>query len=210
MLHHATRHVAPAVRRPPGAAGLSGSSSVARSWRCRAHAAWALSPSPRHPLRCPMVRRVGGLLIDAALGEGRQLLVGGLFLVERLLQQIRGLVVAHRARPGHQRAVCGHLVVLGTLAGGNQARVHRRLVEVLLHDRLAFLDDAGNAVAVLAAHLLLEALEHLFQALDVSARLLEVRLERRAQLGRCSPPSPASAAPSSAAFRRRRCRAVHP
>ena len=81
-------------------------------------------------------------------------------------------------RPRDQRAVGRHLVVLGALAGGNQAGVHRRLVEVLLHDRLAFLDDAGDAVAVLAAHLFVEAREHLLEPLDLALRLLEVGLER--------------------------------
>ena len=85
--------------------------------------------------------------------------------------------------------------MLGALAGGDQAGVHRRVVEVLLHDRLAFLDDAGDAVAVLAARLLVEAPEHLLQPLDLPAGLLEVRLERLAQLGRASPPWPSSAAP---------------
>jgi hypothetical protein len=41
--------------------------------------------------------------------------------------------------------------VLGALAGGDQAGVHRGLVEVLFHDRLAFFDDSGDAVAVFAA-----------------------------------------------------------
>ena len=98
--------------------------------------------------------------------------------------RLGGLVVAHAPRPGDERAVRGHLVVLGALAGGNQTRVHRGIVEVLFHDRLAFFDDPGDAVAVLAAHFLVEALEHLLEPLDVSARLLEMRLERRAQIRR--------------------------
>ena len=49
------------------------------------------------------------------------------------------------------------------------------VVEVLFHDRLAFLDDPGDAVAVLAAHLLVEAREHLLQALDLPLGFLEVR-----------------------------------
>ena len=72
------------------------------------------------------MRRVGGALIDAALGQSGELLVGGLFLVERLLQEPRRLGVSHRLRPRDQRAVGRHLVVLGALPGGNQARIHRR------------------------------------------------------------------------------------
>ena len=117
-----------------------------------------------------------------ALGERRELLVGRLLLVERLLEQVRRFRVAHGLRPRDQRPVGRHFVVFRALPGGNQAGVHRRLIEVLFHDRLALFDDAGDAVAVLPAHLLLEALEHLFEALDLSLRLFEMRLERLAQL----------------------------
>src|SRR5690349_12468685 len=56
------------------------------------------------------MRAAGGLFVDAAFGQRRQLLVGGLLLVEDLLQQIGGVVVAHRLGPRDQRAVGGHLV----------------------------------------------------------------------------------------------------
>ena len=130
------------------------------------------------------MRRVGRFLIDAVLGERRQLLVRGLFLLEVLLEQFGRFVVAHDLRPRDERPVRRHLVVLGALAGRDQAGVHRRVVELLLHDRLALLDDAGNAVAVLALDLFVEAGKHALEALDLTARLLEMSLERRAQLGR--------------------------
>ena len=82
-----------------------------------------------------------------------------------------------KSRPGDQRAVGRDLVVLGPLAGGDQARVHRRLIEVLFHNRLAFFDDAGNAFAVLATNLLREPFEDLFQPLDLTLRFLEVRFK---------------------------------
>ena len=75
--------------------------------------------------------------------------------------------------------------MLGALARGNQAGVHRGLVELLFHDRLAFLDDAGDAVTVLALHLLVEAGKHLLQAADLATRFLEMRLECVAQFLRC-------------------------
>src|SRR3954468_21978568 len=53
--------------------------------------------------------RVSGGLIDAALSQGRKLLVGGLFLVERLLQELRHLGVAHRLGPRDQRPIRRHL-----------------------------------------------------------------------------------------------------
>ena len=71
-------------------------------------------------------------------------------------------------RPGDQRAVRCHLVMLGALPRGDQACVHRRVIEVFFHDRLAFLDDAGNARTVLAARLLIEQLEHALEARDVA------------------------------------------
>ena len=123
---------------------------------------------------------MGGIrraLIDAAFGEPGQFLVGRLLFVERLLQELCGFGVAHRLRPRDERAVGGHLVVLRSLAGSNQAGVHRGLIEVFCHDRVAFFDDAGDAVAVFAAGLLVESLEHLFEALNLPAGLLEVRFE---------------------------------
>ena len=75
--------------------------------------------------------------------------------------------------------------MLGALPGGDQTGIHRLVIEVLFHDRFAFLDDAGDAVAMLAAHLLTEALEDPFEAFDLALRLLEMGFERVAQrLGR--------------------------
>src|SRR4029078_9526758 len=56
--------------------------------------------------------------------------------------------------------------------------------EVLFHHRLAFLDDALDAVAVLAARLFVQALEDLLEAVDVAPRSLEMTLERVSQVGR--------------------------
>jgi hypothetical protein len=72
-------------------------------------------------------------------------------LLERLLEQIGRVVVPEDFGPRDERAVGGHLVVLGALASGDEARVHRGVVEVLFHDRLALFDDPGDAVAMLAS-----------------------------------------------------------
>ena len=61
-----------------------------------------------------------------------ELLVGGLFFVQRLLQQVSGLVVSHGSGPRDERAVGRHLVVLDALRRGDEARVSGRLVEILL------------------------------------------------------------------------------
>ena len=59
------------------------------------------------------------------------------------------------------------------LSRGNQAGVHRGLIEVFFHDGFAFFDDARDPVAVLAAHLLVQAREDMFQPCDLAMRLLK-------------------------------------
>ena len=121
----------------------------------------------------------------------RQLFVRGFFFVERLLQPIGRVGVSHRACPRHQRAVSRHLVMLRPLTGGNQARVHVvSSSKSSFHHRLcSFLDDAGDAVAMLAARLLAKTFEDLFKPLDVSVGLFQMRgkgvaqRRRRCRLG---------------------------
>src|SRR5688500_18470804 len=62
------------------------------------------------------------------------------------------------------------------------AGIHRGLIEVFFHDRLAFLDDAGDALTMLAAYLFVQALEHPLQARDLALRLLKMAFERLTQL----------------------------
>jgi hypothetical protein len=52
------------------------------------------------------------------------------------------------------------------------------------HDRLAFLDDPGDAVAVLAPDLLVEAGEHLLELGDLALRLVAVGQKGLLQLRR--------------------------
>jgi hypothetical protein len=73
--------------------------------------------------------------------------------------------------------------VFCALARRNQAGVHRGVIEVFFHDRFAFFDDAGDAIAVLAAYLFAEALKDLFQPFNLTLGLLEMALERLTQLG---------------------------
>ena len=125
---------------------------------------------------------VSGALIDPALGELRQLFVCGLLLVEVFLQKRRRVSVAHRLCPCDQGAIGCDLVMLRALTRGNQTGVERRIIEVFLHEGLAFFDDARDTFAVLPAHFLLETFEHLFQAFDLTFCLFEMRLERLAQI----------------------------
>src|SRR6185436_204304 len=98
-------------------------------------------------------RRIRGVLVDAVFSERGEFLVGGFLFVERFFEQTHDFLVTERSGPRDQGAVRGHLIMLGALPSGDQARIHGGLVEILLHRVLAFFDDAGNAVAVLAAHL---------------------------------------------------------
>src|SRR4030095_6569109 len=125
------------------------------------------SPTPA-PAGCSLafavfiLLRMGSVrstLVDARLGKRRELLVRRLLLVERLLEKIDRFGVAHGLCPRNQRPISGHLVVLGTLTARDQARIHRGLVEILLHDVVALFDDAGDPVTVFATYFLIEALE---------------------------------------------------
>ena len=129
------------------------------------------------------VRRIGCTLIDATRGQVRELLVGRFFFIQGPLQKLGGLGMPHRLRPGDQGPVGRHLVVLGALTCGNQACIHRGVIEVLFHDRLALFDDAGDAVAMLATDFFVQVLEHLLEPFDLSLRLLQMSLERLPQLG---------------------------
>src|SRR5579872_2899180 len=50
---------------------------------------------------------VGGVDVDLALGDLRELLVGGLLLLQRLVQQVEGRVPAQLLGPGAEGAVGG-------------------------------------------------------------------------------------------------------
>ena len=178
---------AAALARFFGAGALSSSSSSSSSSGCAASAAsWLMPPSAKPDS-----------FLSAAFSSSSV-----------CCSSFGGLGVTHRLRPGDQRAVGRHLVVLGALAGGNQARVHRRVVEVLFHDRLAFFDDAGDAVAVLAADLLVQAREHLLEPLRSAPVSLRDGSRTPAAAPVSSRPSPSWAALWSAASRRRTRRAV--
>jgi hypothetical protein len=57
------------------------------------------------------------------LGDRGQQFVGLLFLRERFVEKLHGIIQAQQFRPGDQRAVAGDLVVLGGLAGGHETGV---------------------------------------------------------------------------------------
>src|SRR5947209_12269061 len=88
------------------------------------------SPNPLSPSLPPTAGRGGwekraggmrasgllqGLDVDRALGELGQLLVRVPLLVERLLQELRRLLLAEVLGPGADATLAGHLVVLDPL-----------------------------------------------------------------------------------------------
>src|SRR4029453_914959 len=107
------------------------------------------------------MRRISCFPVDPVFRKRRQFLIRRFLFLQRFLQKIRSFGMTHRAGPGHQRAVRGHLIMLRPLAASDQAGIHRGFVEVLFHHRFAFIDNARDTVAMFAPHLLVEAPENL-------------------------------------------------
>jgi hypothetical protein len=72
--------------------------------------------------------------------------------------------------------------VLDGLRGGQETGVQRLSALVFGHDLLAFVEDALDRVALLAARGLTDQLEHLLQPLDLAFGLVLMLLERGGQL----------------------------
>ena len=72
--------------------------------------------------------------------------------------------------------------MLDRLRGGEQAGIERGRILVLRHDLLAFIEDALDGIAFLAARGLAEQLEDFLEPLDLPLGLVVVLLECRAKL----------------------------
>src|SRR5690606_30839814 len=104
-------------------------------------------------------------------------------LLQGGVEKPRGVIEAELGGPALQRAVAGDLVMLDRLRGGDQAGVEGRRVLELVHDLLAFGDDALDGVAGLAARRLADDVEHLLETFEMALGLLAMLLEGRFQLG---------------------------
>jgi hypothetical protein len=104
-----------------------------------------------------------GELVDALLGQLRQFLVGGGFLVERLLQQLGGVLAAEAKREGAGRAVAGDFVMLDALGGGDQGGVLNGRVARSLDRFLSFGEQALHGLARLGLGAAAHALEDTLQ-----------------------------------------------
>ena len=107
-----------------------------------------------------------GFLIDLADCEIAQEFVGFPLFLPRLAQQLRRIIHPEFLGPGRQRAVSRHLVVLDRLRGGEQAGIEGRGAFVFVHDLLAFVENAHDGIASLAAGRLAEQFKYLLEALD--------------------------------------------
>src|ERR1700747_2313649 len=103
-------------------------------------------------------------------GGNRQLaqrFVRLLFLRQRLIEKFDRILVTQLISPGFQGAIARNLVMLDRLSRCQKSRVECRSISVLVHDFLAFVEDALDGIALLAARRLAEKLKDLFEAFDL-------------------------------------------
>src|SRR3954466_16271403 len=98
-------------------------------------AAPATGSSGRGPDRGPRSMNGSGrlglsLLIDHRLGELGERIIGRLFLVARLLEELRGVAQVELLALGAQRAIAGNLVVLDRLRRRDKTGIAQRVALV--------------------------------------------------------------------------------
>ena len=92
-------------------------------------------------------RKRGG--VDAILTELGELAVGGLFLGQRLLEELDRLGVAQQFRVRAKAAVRRHLVMLHALRRGNERGIDHASFAILFQDFLPFLEQSFHTLALL-------------------------------------------------------------
>ena len=103
-----------------------------------------------------------------------QFLVSSLFLVENLLEQIAGVLIAQLLCPLAETATGSDLVMFDLLGRADQSRVDRRRAFVLGGDLVAFGQQAVDSLALLSPWRFAEGLEDLLNLADVAFGLSEV------------------------------------
>src|SRR3954447_25584150 len=170
----------------PRRAGEPGSSSLLLEGVTRTHAALRRQVNAADPRPSTFssfwvfISLCGpvGLRICAGFRQLRQKLIGFLLFSERLVEELDRVTHVEVSRPSAQRAVARDFIVLDRLAGGDQTGIEGVTVPKVLHDLLSLLDDAFDRLAGLSRSFLAEHFEHLFQALDMTFRLLAMLQER--------------------------------
>src|SRR5574337_10800 len=149
-----------------------------------------LSPSPSGRALARCLSGAAGatgssrLPVDARSGEPGQKLVGFDLLLQRLVEEVRGLFHAKFVGPGLERPVAGDFIVLHGLPGSDERRIERVGALELVHEFLGLVDDAEDRLAGLAARGLSHLLENLVEALDVLFGRVAMGLESVLELRR--------------------------
>jgi hypothetical protein len=96
--------------------------------------------------------------VDDALGQLREVLVGGAFFVERMLERVGIFVAAERGSIRSSAAVCGDLIVLDALGSRDEGRIQHVRIAIFLQDFFTLLQHAFHSFARLAIDVLPESL----------------------------------------------------
>src|SRR5271166_2184541 len=119
----------------------------------------------------------GGFGIHRGNRKLAQRFVRLLFLRQRLIEQFDRILVPQLVSPGFQGAIARNLVMLDRLSRRQKARVECQSMSVLVHDFLAFVEDALDGIALLAARRLAEKLKDLFEAFNLLFGLVVMLLK---------------------------------
>ena len=96
-------------------------------------------------------RLSGGLVIDLALGDLGQEFVGLLLFGQGLVEQLAWPAVSRACSPRSSACRSAKSRSARPLGSGQQAGIERRRARVLVHDLLAFVENALDRVALFAA-----------------------------------------------------------
>ena len=158
------------------AAGVTGALPCSRRF--------VLPPRWHRPLHLLWMRVAGGALVDAAFGQTRQLLVGRLFLVERLLQQLCGLACAPWPVP--TRRACRRPPSRSAPRAGRRRSGRRPSSSSSKSSSMIDLPSSmmpAMPSQCLPADLLVQSSRTPVRAARLPCGLFEVRFERLPQLG---------------------------
>jgi hypothetical protein len=166
------------LRQTRAAGWVTGPSSGSRTAGYRPHGATFIHPWGVFFIRSAVLRG----FIAAQAGQRGQCLVRGFFLVQRLLKEIRGFVIAELVSPFGQAAIGSDFVVFDFLGGADEGRVDRRTAFVTRDNFIGFLDEANNGFAFPASNISLEGLEDSLEPDDVIVGFIKMPLEGISQL----------------------------
>src|SRR5690242_8697607 len=76
---------------------------------------------------------LSGFSVDRADGQLRERIIGLLFLGERFVEKLDGVLMAELAGPSFQRAVPRNFIMFDRLRSCQQTGVERRCVGILVH-----------------------------------------------------------------------------